>query len=230
MRPRGRAALFDIDGTLFDSREAFRLMVLELSKELGIPGVEGRDLIHLLGRPDPEIADAIVPKGWPDRERVVETYVRTANERWSSFYLPNHVKAYPGVRQALEALRTRGYRIGVVSNGNRDELPLYLRHGGIEDLVEAVVSADDVPMPKPHPDGLLEACRRLGVSPGRAFYAGDTKADVLAAKAAGCISVAVLSGVGGYEELSSVGPDLVVDSVSALPKALDSIEAMLSLR
>lgn len=224
------AALFDIDGTLFDSREAFSLMVLELSKELGLPGMEGRDFIQLLGRPDPEIADAIVPKVWPDRENVVNKYVKLANERWSSFYLPNYVKAYPGVRQALEVLRAKGYKVGVVSNGNRHELPLYLRHGEIDDLVEAVVSADDVPMPKPNPDGLLEACRRLGVTPRRTFYAGDTPADVLAAKAAGCFSLAVLCGVGKREDLLRTGPDLILDSISVIPMMIDKIETMLFQR
>lgn len=224
-----RAALFDVDGTLFDSKEAFRLMILELTKAFGIPCINERNFMKLLGRPDPEIAESIIPKGWPDRRRALESYVRVANERWSSFYLPNHVKTYPGVRQTLELLRARGYSVGVVSNGNRDELPLYLKQGGIQELIEVVVSADDVALPKPSPDGLLEACRRLGMNPRAAFYAGDTLADVLAAKAAGCVSVAVLTGVGELGELLKAEPDLVLDSISELPKVLDRIDVMLRL-
>jgi FMN phosphatase YigB (HAD superfamily) len=91
-----------------------------------------------------------------------------------------HFEVLPGVRPALERLRSLGLELAVVANWDLT-LGRLLDEVGLKPYFRAVVHAAG----KPAPEGLLRALEQLGVEPGRALHIGDDEVDELAARAAG---------------------------------------------
>lgn len=92
----------------------------------------------------------------------------------------------PGAEFLARALRSRGVKVGIVSNWD-DRLPALLETLGVTDWVDTVVVSGIEGIEKPDPQIFQRACDRLGVVPGRALHVGDdARADVAGAHAAGC--------------------------------------------
>lgn len=81
-----------------------------------------------------------------------------------------------------------------------------------------------VPKPKPAPDGLLEVCKDLGLSPSDCVYIGDSPSDGVAAKAAGMPAIAVLWGSHGEENLRAAPFDHYCYTIEELKSVLPNIE------
>ncbi|HEV2593067.1 MAG TPA: HAD family hydrolase, partial [Gaiellaceae bacterium] len=110
----------------------------------------------------------------------------------------------------VAALRGR-IPIGVASNSSRELVETALRGAGLGEF-DAIVAAEDVAVAKPAPDAYLEACRRLGVEPGRAAAIEDSPAGAAAAKAAGMLVI-------GLDPTGTVkldAADIVVQSLREL--------------
>ena len=95
----------------------------------------------------------------------------------------SHLKLEPHAADVLTTLRPH-YRLAIATNRGRD-MDLVVDHFGFDDYVDTVVSAADVANPKPHPEMLLLAAERMGVTPRHLVYVGDTDVDGEAAAAAG---------------------------------------------
>ena len=123
----------------------------------------------------------------------------------SAFRLRLH--AAKGHARVLRTLHEAGYRVGVVTTKYRHRVEDALERDGLRALVEVIVGADDVPRPKPAPDGLLRAAGSLGIPAGDCVFVGDSEVDARAAQAAGVGFVAVLSGTtaGGVRQVSGEG-------------------------
>jgi beta-phosphoglucomutase-like phosphatase (HAD superfamily) len=107
---------------------------------------------------------------------------------------------YLGMLQEVEPIHTvvsiaRDYfgkiPLAVASGGTREIIPMVLRHLGISDLFNAVVTSDDVACQKPAPDIYLEAARRIGVPPHLCRAYEDTETGLKAVRAAGMEAVDV---------------------------------------
>ena len=209
--------LIDLDGTLVDSVPDLTYCVDEMMARLGRPprgepavrqwvgnGVErlvARALIgQLEGEPDAADFDPALPI-------FVELYGENTAAR---------SVLYPGVREGLDLLQTRGYRLGCVTNkAARFTLPL-LEAVGIRDLFELVISGDTLPEKKPSPMPLLHAAEQFGVEPAAALMLGDSVSDVKAARAAGFRIICVSYGYNHGQDIRSAEPDAVIDSFTEL--------------
>jgi HAD superfamily hydrolase (TIGR01509 family) len=89
----------------------------------------------------------------------------------------------PGMSEALAVLSTR-YPLAVATNRGKS-MPDIISHFELGDHFKTVVTSHDVPRPKPFPDMLLEAARRLQIPPGDLLFIGDSELDQAAAQAAG---------------------------------------------
>lgn len=128
----------------------------------------------------------------------------------------------PGVREALERLRERGHPLAVLSRNCRAAVDVCLLRVGLADLLDAVVTRNDAP-PKPLPDGLVRIVRSLGGGP--AVMVGDGVFDMRAGRAAGVVTVGVLSGTSPREELEGAGADHVIPDVAHLPELVERLSA-----
>lgn len=129
------------------------------------------------------------------------------------------VQPLPGALEVLRDLATH-QRLGAVTDtAVMDEAKVrsLLATVGIDALLEAVVTSHDIGAAKPAPDGVLEACRRLGVAPARTLFVGNRVADRDAAAAAGTAFVAVDRGLDDALERAvalSTGP--LADALAAI--------------
>lgn len=114
---------------------------------------------------------------------------------YREYFIAHHddyVRAFPGIPQALAALRERGVRMGIVSGKVRRGIERGLRHTRLMELFDVLIGADDHPEHKPSPGPLLQAREMLGVDV--AAYVGDAPGDMEAARRAGLQAVACLWG------------------------------------
>jgi pyrophosphatase PpaX len=169
--PAPAAAVFDFDGTLVATRFADEAAVAELlavdpSAAAGVDLFWSHEGEPILSR---------IELAWPGR----------GGEILPLFERQGAPRVYPGVLPMLDGLRRSGRRLAVVSSRRRDALVAGLETARLRDYFPVVVGLDDVSEPKPSPEGLLLAMRRLGVGPERAVYVGDNALDVEAGRRAG---------------------------------------------
>jgi HAD superfamily hydrolase (TIGR01509 family) len=180
--PRIEAVVFDLDGTLLDTMTVVPAAYAATIRALGGPPVAPADVVatwhigpmpvvlaHFLGRP---VGDADV-----------ECFHRHAEAATAA------VRPLPGVPEALDGLAAAGHRLGVFTSATRRGALRNLAAAGLDRRFAAVVCGDEVDRPKPAPDGLLAACRRLGASAAATAYVGDAEVDIRCAEAAGALPV-----------------------------------------
>jgi phosphoglycolate phosphatase len=91
---------------------------------------------------------------------------------------------------------------------------------GLSDLIQVVISRDDVSRIKPHPEGLLTAAKALDVAPGEALFIGDSRNDVGAARSAGMLAGYLRGGEDSPEAMALFPADLELDALHQLPPIL----------
>ena len=202
-----RAALWDVDGTLIDSREYHWLSWQGALAEEGFR-VTPEQFADSFGRRNDEILRGYFPSYSPaEITRVGEAkevaYRRLVRKRG--------IDLLPGVRRWLERLRAEGWRQAVASSAPRANLEVIIEVLGLSDYFAAVAAAEDVTEGKPDPQVFLAAASKLGVAPGSCVVVEDAPAGTEAARRAGMRSVGVLSSHG---ELTA---DIVVRTLEELP-------------
>lgn len=208
--------LFDLDGTLVDTLG----LILEsmrhaTGKVLGAP-LPDDTLMRDVGVPltvqmrafSEEHADELVAVYREHNARVHDALIRE----------------YPGTELALERLSSSGYRLGVVTSKMKSVAQRGLERFSLGRFFEVFVASDDTDAHKPEPDPILLAASRLGVSPTRCAYVGDSEFDVAAANAAGAVSVAALWGAGKPEVVLAQNPDYVVHAILEVAALFDGHE------
>jgi phosphoglycolate phosphatase len=205
-----RAVLFDFDGTLADSYPAITASVNHVRAAHGLAPLGVDDVRPHVGRGPELLMDSTVGQG--------------AVARNLSLYRAHHpsvmregTKLLPGVVAALEDLRHRGLRLAVCSNKPVKFTRQLLEWLGMTESFEVVLGPEDVPSPKPAPDMLLLALRRLGVPAGEALYVGDMVVDIQTARAAGVSVWVVPTGSDERTTLEAAGPDRILDGFNELP-------------
>lgn len=210
--------MFDLDGTLIDSTEAYfkiieiafaRLDLLPVSRRVILKAVEGGQINWRL----------ILPAEMHAR---IDDIVGKVREVIAHIYPPifrDDVCLVPGAAEILRQIAGRGLKMGLVTSTDRWHLAEKLRplrDAGIDELLELIITTDDVGARKPAPDPLIECAKRLGVVAAKCVYVGDTRLDIMAGKAAGMKTVGVLTGFDDYETLRRERPDAILTGVSDL--------------
>lgn len=204
---RKRAALWDVDGTLIDSREYHWLSWRGALDAEGFR-VTPEQFAASFGRRNDEILRGYFPSySLEDITRVGHAkevvYRRLVRERG--------IDLLPGVRHWLDRLRDEGWLQAVASSAPRANLEVIIEALGLSDYFAAVTSAEDVTEGKPAPQVFLTAAARLGVEPASCVVVEDAPAGTEAARRAGMRSIGVLS---SHTELTA---DIVVRTLEELP-------------
>ncbi|MGY4706638.1 HAD family hydrolase [Candidatus Bipolaricaulota sp. J31] len=236
-RVSARAFVFDKDGTIFSFSHWVALMEArveclaryyqfppsfrdELLTAMGVDPLKRKPhpngAIHFPRREVEELAAQLLAGalGLPYREllpRVEELFAKVDAE----FPWEAHLQLLPGVRALLKGIKAADGKVAVVTHDSTRPAELHLRFAELEGLVDVVVGLDSFHAPKPAPDGILLACALLGVLPGETAMVGDSPADILAGKRAGCrLTIGVLTGRGTAETLSAA--DCVVKTLEEI--------------
>jgi phosphoglycolate phosphatase len=214
-QPGPRAVLWDLDGTLLDSKLSIRETMNLVLAERGLPVFTRAELDALIGHPLRDIL-ATKTKDAAAVEAMTHRYRAAYNESgWVT------VRLAEGVLDLLGRLRQDGVRHAVVTSKGQQETETLLSDLGIAHLFDAVVGDDDLRPLKPDPAPVREALRLLGgLGPSRAVMVGDTTFDVGAARGAGVACVGVLWGTHDRATLLRAGAARTVSDAGELAKAL----------
>jgi phosphoglycolate phosphatase len=129
-------------------------------------------------------------------------------------------KLYPGIDAMLAAVEEDGWLQAVLSNSTGAFIRSILERLGVAGRFFRLVGEGDMPAPKPDPRGLLELLRLAQRDASSAIYVGDSRTDLLTARAAGVRAIGVTWGAHPRDELVPLGFDALVDSPSELIETL----------
>ncbi len=217
---RSRALIFDLDGTLVDTVYAHVFAWQRAFAELGLP-IDGWRIHRRIGMSGGLFARAAAREiGRPLSPTEVETIQRRHGEIYREI-LPER-RPLPGAVELLADLRAEGIVHGIATSGRRPEIDASLEALGVgEETV--VVERGDVERAKPEPDLFLTCAERLGVTASDSYVIGDAVWDLLAARRAGMLSVGLLSGGYGEDELTRAGAFRVYRDPAELWQSLDEL-------
>jgi pyrophosphatase PpaX len=214
-----RAILFDLDGTLIDTTDLI-LRCFSHSWQ-AVHGFEhSREaLIATFGIPLREAMQRLLAQSNGNAAGHTEDTVERLLTEYRSFNVANHdtiARPFAGAREAVDALRRRGYLIGVVTSKGRDLATRGLKLCAFDEMFDAIVCLEDTPVHKPAPDPILAALDRLQVSSEAAAYVGDSCHDIVAGHRAGVKTVAALWGPMPRADLECERPDHLAESFADL--------------
>lgn len=171
-----RAIVYDIDGTLLDTRDRNLYPLLRIiEEELG----QRWPLERVLKYTAYSGMQVMEELGFPDKEKTYARWVRYVNEYDKPAVL------YPGFSQVLPAIARAGILQAIVSSKMRPQYAIDMAGKGILPYFTTAVLEEDTALHKPDPAPLLLCLERLGIAAGDAIYIGDAPSDCLAAKRAG---------------------------------------------
>ncbi len=224
-----RLAIFDLDGTLVDSRQIIARAMDWAFDAAGLPppGFETTRRIVGLSLMDAcaELLGADCP---PERLAAVADGYRQAFVRMKDspdFFEP----LYDGARELLEDLRDLGWSIAAATGKTREGVAHLFARKDLHPFFDAVGCADDGPG-KPHPAMVHKVLTELSVQPGRAILIGDTHWDVTMAKAAGVTALGVSWGFHRTGEIAAAGPAEIHHDFASLRRGLMAFASGTPLR
>jgi 2-phosphoglycolate phosphatase len=216
------AVIFDLDGTILDSIGIYYQIIEIVFKRLDIPMPSKDELRDAAKNGDFDWGRVFPEKTPKEKDRLIKKTRGIIAEIYPNLF-GRQAKLIPKAKEVLSAISQKGIKMGIVTSTPRQSMAVKLHplvDSGINNLLEVIIHADDVPRKKPAPDPLLECSKRLVILPNDCMYVGDARTDIQAGKAAGMKTVGVLTGFDDREALSRENPDAVIDSIAGLKDIL----------
>lgn len=210
--------IFDFDGTLADTREIIIRTNQDLMRLKGYPIPSDQAIVDTIGLPLEECFLAMFPD-FPKEE--LPEWVVAYREIFENLTHTMTPSLFPEVRETLEQLYRRGYKLSVASSRGSDSLRSLLGNMGLAELVCYALGKEDVAIAKPDPYPVLKTLNDLNISAGEAMVVGDMPVDILMGVRAGVRTGGVSYGNSTREELLAAGADFVIDKFSELTDLLD---------
>jgi phosphoglycolate phosphatase len=228
--PEIDAVLFDKDGTLFDFAatwevwaagflirlsEGDRVRAATLGRLIGYDFDTNRfqpDSVAIAGTPD-DMAGLLGPE-FPNMPRA--HLFKLINDEAASTPQAPTVPLGP----FLSGLKRSGLKLGVATNDAEEPAIAHLEAAEIRGFFDFVAGSDSGHGAKPEPGQLFAFCDLVGVQPDRTLVVGDSTHDLVAGRAAGMWTAAVLTGIAGADELARYA-DIVIPDIGHLPNWLD---------
>ena len=216
------AVLFDLDGTLIDSAPIYYQIIDIVFERLGVPHVSRKTLQEAMDDGDFDW-DYVLPDPMKSRKEELIAKARAIIDDIASPMFRQQIKLIPGAADICKKIVAQGMKIGLVTSTPTDYISVKLipmRKAGVENLLQVIITADDVVNKKPHAEPLIKGSQKLQVAVEQCAYVGDTRVDIRAGNAAGMKTVGVLTGFDDFKALEKEKPDAIIDSIVHLDKTL----------
>lgn len=215
-----RALIFDLDGTLVDTVYAHIFAWQRALEEAGM-AIDGWRIHRKIGMSGGLLTRAVAREIGRDLTPEEAKSLQHRHGELFTQLLPER-RPLPGAVELIRFLKMAGIPFGIATSGQRPEIDESLSVLGIPaDTV--VVERGDVLRAKPEPDLFLACQQRMGVAVNDCYVVGDAVWDLLAARRAGMLSIGLLSGGYGEDELSRAGAFRVYRDPAELHRSLDEL-------
>lgn len=212
-----RLVLFDVDGTLVDSRWSIVAAMTAGYEAVGLVPPEPEAVRRIVGLSLDEALEAMSPGlDLRQREEVARAYCHAYLALGRSRELREPL--YDGVLGALDALENAGVLLGVATGKSRAGLDAVLERHGLTRRFVTLQTADQG-RGKPHPDMVLRALEETGADAAAAVVVGDTSYDMLMARSARTGALGVTWGFHPAEELAEAGAHAIVEETGDIAGA-----------
>jgi len=214
-----RALIFDLDGTLIDSKLDLALAVNATLAHMGRGALPHERIYGYVGKGAPRLIEQALGPGATSAD------CRQGLAHFLAYYrehMLDNTVTYPGVREGLAAIHdvARGLPMAVLTNKPVRFSQLILEGLGLSGYFRFVYGGNSFETKKPDPAGVEVLLRDFGAAPREAMLVGDSEVDVQTARNAGTWACGVTYGLGS-ERLAEYPPDLLVGSLEELVVYLD---------
>lgn len=216
-----KAVLFDMDGVLVDTEELICLAAIEALKKYGVNAVPddfipyvGAGETRYIGGPAEKYGVPFKPQMKTEAYAIYEELLKARPEA-----------VYEGTLSVITYVKER-YKAAVCSAADFEKVKINLNAIGVdENFFGALVTGSEIKNLKPAPDIFLKGAEKLAADPHKCVVIEDSVNGIKAAKAAGMMSVAVMTYF-DRETLSKLNPDLIIKDISEFPEALEKLSEM----
>lgn len=203
--------LFDIDGTLLDTKEFIFRATEHTLQNYGLQIPDRKEIAKHVGIHFDRFYVNLTGLEDVDHLKAAHGEFQRNNLHLSELY--------PGTRQILDKLKKLQFKIGAVTSRKRDTVLSTLERAAIVEFFDCIITTDDIQNLKPDPEPILKALELLGSKPEHAMVVGDSDVDVIAGKAAGTKTIRALYGF-HQENLENPKPDFVIEDIVGLLEIL----------
>lgn len=218
-----KLAVFDIDGTLVDSRQVIAEAMRRAFNRAGLPEIGYERTRTIVGLQLDEAVARLAPEDYPaDRVPELANFYRNAFVEMrgeAGFNEP----LYDGARETVERLADEGWLLGVATGKARRGLDIVFEHHGLHKYFQTFQTVDGG-AGKPHPRMVLDAMGETGARPEETVMIGDTSFDMLMARSANAHALGVSWGFHTPDEIAEGGAHAVHHRFDALNAWLDAFE------
>ena len=219
-----RAVLIDLDGTLLDTIDDLAAAANAMLVELGLAPRPIAELRSFVGKG----AESLVQRALTGQldGRVEPQRLAEAAAVFRRHYARENgisARCYPGVREGLAEMKSKGLGIACVTNKPVAFTMPLLERTELLSSFDIVIGGDSLPRKKPDPDQLLHACAGFGVAPGEALMIGDSVNDALAARAAGMPVFVLPYGYNEGRDVATLDADAVIESLAHAARLIEPV-------
>jgi phosphoglycolate phosphatase len=204
-----KAVVFDLDGTLVDSRADLADAVNHALRSTGQPEQSEADIIPHVGNGMRVLLSEVFG---PVPDETLEAGIASFVAYYEKHCL-DRTKLYAGVKEALDEL-SRNAKLAIVTNKPVRFTDMILSGLGIRDRLSSVVGGDSLAERKPHPAPVLKALDEMGASPLASLMVGDGVQDIMAGQAAGLKTCVARYGYGFNADTLDLRPTFEINAFS----------------
>ena len=212
-----KLVMFDLDGTLIDSVPDLAAAIDRMLVALGRPPA-GLEAVRQWVGNGAEVLVRRALAGSLEHAQVNDADAAHGLELFMQAYDEPHTLTtlYPGVVDTLRWLNRQGVEMALITNKPERFVGPLLDQMKLGRYFRWIIGGDTLPQKKPDPAALLRVMQMAGAQPGESLFVGDSRSDVLAAKAAGVPCAALSYGYNHGRPIEEESPSLVIDDLRAL--------------
>lgn len=210
--PTVKALIFDLDGTLIDSKRDLIHSVNAMLEEMNRPKLAADVISGYIGHGAPQLVARAL--GGTATEQELKRALKFFLDYYEEHKMDNTC-AYPGVEETLETLSQ--VPMAVLTNKPVRISVRILNALGLANYFRAIYGGNSFETKKPEPFGAVTILRELGVAPREALFVGDSEVDVQTARNAGTLAAAVNYGFGIHDR-AAYPADIYLDEFADLAK------------